>query len=122
MTGVELRRWFGGRLRAAREDRGLTQADLAERAGLAPQAVGAFESGVRFPRAGSIAALAEALDLSVAELFREPSVSAREAHAHYAGDALLERLVRLLQGRPMRQIELVEAIARLVVEAGDRRR
>jgi transcriptional regulator with XRE-family HTH domain len=120
MTGAELRRWFGGRLRAAREDRELSQADLAERAGLAPQAVGAFESGARFPRAASIVALAEALDLSVGELFREPGVSAREAHAHYAGDVVVERIVRLLQGKPLRQIELIESIARLVLD--ERRR
>jgi transcriptional regulator with XRE-family HTH domain len=122
MTGAELRAWFGSRLRAAREDRDLSQSQLAERAGLAPQAVGAFESGLRFPRAGSLVVLADALDLSVAELFRDPASSVREAHSRYAGDVVVERIVRLLHGRPLRQLELIESIARLLVEAGEAHR
>ncbi len=51
----------GYRMRAIRRRRGLTQAALAERAGLSPETVSALERGKHAPRADSLAALARAL-------------------------------------------------------------
>ncbi|MDQ2683006.1 MAG: helix-turn-helix domain-containing protein, partial [Chloroflexota bacterium] len=60
--------WFGARLRRARESAGLSQEELAERAGLSPNAVGGLERGEhRRPYPATIRALAAALGMSDAE-------------------------------------------------------
>ena len=59
---------FGARLRRAREAAGLSQEELAERAGLSPNAVGGLERGEhRHPYPATLRALASALGLSDAE-------------------------------------------------------
>ena len=56
---------FGARLRRLRESAGLTQEELASRAGLAAKAVGALERGERKrPYPHTVRALADALSLS----------------------------------------------------------
>lgn len=52
------------RLRARREELGMTQSDLARKIGLTSQAVSAYENGVRRADGDIIAALADALDCS----------------------------------------------------------
>lgn len=64
----ESRSPFGERLRRLREAASLTQEELAERAGLTAQAVGALETGKRRrPYPATVRAIAEALDLSSAD-------------------------------------------------------
>ncbi len=59
---------FAGRLRALRREAGLTQEELATRAGLSPNAVGALERGQRRrPYPHTVRSLAEALGLDEAE-------------------------------------------------------
>jgi LuxR family transcriptional regulator, maltose regulon positive regulatory protein len=66
--GVSAESTFGQRLRVFREHAGLSQEELAERAGLTPNAVGALERGVRRrPYPHTVRALATALALSEAE-------------------------------------------------------
>ena len=84
---------FQDRLRSAREYRGLTQGDLAERAGLQPSAISHFETGARKPSFENLRLLADTLDVTtdyllgrVAE-FKELS-GADKLHRHY--DALNE--------------------------------
>jgi transcriptional regulator with XRE-family HTH domain len=61
MIGEEVRRY--------REELGLTGAQLAERAGMAPSAVSQIETGKRSPSSNSVIKLAEALGVEVGELF-----------------------------------------------------
>ena len=57
--------WFGARLRSLREAAGLTQEELAFRAGLSPNAVGTLERGTRkHPYPHTVRSLADALGLS----------------------------------------------------------
>src|ERR671919_925103 len=59
---------FGARLRRLRNASGLSQEELAHRAGLTPNAVGTLERGERRrPYPNTVRALAEALDLDDAE-------------------------------------------------------
>src|SRR5215207_9279243 len=59
---------FGARLRSMREMSGLTQEELAGRAGLSPNAVSALERGQRRrPYPHTVRALADALELSEEE-------------------------------------------------------
>ena len=64
----------GARLRIARESAGLSQSDLAVRAGVSRQMVGAVEAGRHFPRVDSALALAATLGVTVDSLFGTLSV------------------------------------------------
>jgi len=55
----------GQKLRAIRALRGITQAVLAEKAGVSPTAIAEYEQGKRDLRAGTIRKLCEALDVKV---------------------------------------------------------
>lgn len=98
--------------------RGLSQQDLAERAGLSENAVSSFERGERFPRASTLDALAEALQTE-ADVFIGDVLAAREEHAgDYADDGdvgALRELVDLLQHEPEDNLRLVLDLARTVL-------
>jgi transcriptional regulator with XRE-family HTH domain len=67
-VAVEERASFAARLRCAREAAGLTQEELAERAALTPNTIGALERGEhRHPYPATVRALATALGLSPQE-------------------------------------------------------
>lgn len=55
---------FRRRLRAARELRGLSQADLADRAGLLQSAVSHYETGSRRPSFTNLRRIAEAMEVT----------------------------------------------------------
>jgi transcriptional regulator with XRE-family HTH domain len=61
------------RIRELREAAGWSQADLAERAGVSRQLVGAVEAGRHTPNVAAALALAHALGRSVEELFAAPA-------------------------------------------------
>jgi transcriptional regulator with XRE-family HTH domain len=70
---------LGSRLRALRIDRGETLARTAERAGISPQYLSEVERGRKEPSSEMIAALAGALDLTVAELMAGTAEDLRRA-------------------------------------------
>lgn len=55
---------FGVRLRAAREAKGLSQAELAEKSGLQPSAISHFETGRRAPSFDNLKVLADTLSVT----------------------------------------------------------
>jgi len=57
-------------LKAVRQEAGLTQAELAERAGVSRKTVNTIENGVFTPSVTVALLLAQALDVPLAELFR----------------------------------------------------
>jgi transcriptional regulator with XRE-family HTH domain len=59
----------GSEIRRLREGKGWTGAQLAVYAGMAPSAVSQIETGKRNPNTGSLAKIAEALGVEVADLF-----------------------------------------------------
>lgn len=61
---------IGANLRAAREQRGLTQRELALILGRPFMAISRWERGEHRPSDANLIAIAEALELDVAELFR----------------------------------------------------
>ena len=58
-------RVFAERLRATREDRGLSQAELADRAGMPPSAISHFETANRAPSFDNLRLLADALSVTI---------------------------------------------------------
>ncbi len=59
---------IGSRIRVARRDQGLSQADLGKRVGMAQAAISNLERGVHSPRMDTLKRVAEGLGLSVPEL------------------------------------------------------
>jgi transcriptional regulator with XRE-family HTH domain len=62
---------FGKNLRKLRKERGLSQEDLAEKAGLHRTYVGSLERGERNPSLLNIVKLSRALDISVTLLLED---------------------------------------------------
>jgi len=65
---MELRRIVAQNLRRLRQDRGLTQEELADRAGLNRNYVGMVEREENAPTVDTLEALAKALKIEAAEL------------------------------------------------------
>ena len=79
---------FPDRLRAAREYRGLTQGQLAERAKLQPSAISHFETGTRKPSFDNLRLLADTLDVTTDYLLGRVDdfkslAGADKLHRHY---------------------------------------
>jgi transcriptional regulator with XRE-family HTH domain len=66
---------IGKRVRELREARGLSQSEVARRAGITPSAVHFIESGrTKEPSASTVAAIARAIGVGVEEVFEESAV------------------------------------------------
>jgi transcriptional regulator with XRE-family HTH domain len=65
--------WFPGRLRELREAAGLTQGQLAERAGVKRDAVARWEAGKREPGWSNVLGLAEALGVDCTAFTQPPA-------------------------------------------------
>jgi transcriptional regulator with XRE-family HTH domain len=66
--------YFAGRLKELREQAGLTQPQLADRAGMNRFGIAKLEQGVSKPSWESVIALCQALNVTPNEFIREPSV------------------------------------------------
>lgn len=67
---------FPARLRAAREAKDLSQADLAQRTGLQPSAISHFETGRRSPSFDNLRVLADALSVTTDYLIGRDQIDA----------------------------------------------
>ena len=76
---------LGTRLRALRTDRDETLAQTAERAGISPQYLSEVERGRKEPSSEMIAALAGALDVTVADLMAGTAEDLRRAATAVSG-------------------------------------
>jgi transcriptional regulator with XRE-family HTH domain len=65
--------WLAGRLRELRGRAGLTQGQLAEKAGVKRDAVARWEAGKREPSWGNVLALCAALGVSCEAFTQEPA-------------------------------------------------
>ena len=101
---------FSRRLRASREQLGLSQGALAKRAGLQPSAVSHFETGLRKPSFDNLRRLADALRVTTDHLLGrdgadESDLARTEAlYRHYSGlsaesQEIVNDLVRVLASK-----------------------
>jgi tetratricopeptide (TPR) repeat protein/transcriptional regulator with XRE-family HTH domain len=89
---------FGHLLRSHRRAAGLTQEQLAERAGLSARAITALERRVnRAPRSDTLALLLDALDLSIAD---RHALEAAARGAHHADRAEMDERTDGTHGQP----------------------
>jgi transcriptional regulator with XRE-family HTH domain len=104
---------FPDRLRAARDQRGLSQDDLANRAGLQSSAISHFETGARKPSFHNLRRLADALDVTTDYLLGRVKeidglAGSDRLHRHYSrltaedrdiADGLMELLAKKTHNR-----------------------
>lgn len=83
------------RLRRYRESAGLTQAELADRAGVSRQLIGAAESGRNLPRVDAAVAVAAALNMAVETLFGTGSLPTDVITGEVPSDGALLRVGRV---------------------------
>lgn len=109
---------FGERLHALRVTAGLTQVQIAERAGLDVSYVSQLERGLRDPSLSSIEALAGALGLSLSEFFDDAvdDSTSRLARSLAAELAPLDALTR------RDAVETLRRIRSAIERAAPRRR
>lgn len=103
---------FGRRLADLRRQRGLTQAALAERAGIATNTVGSYERGAKTPRPVTLERLATALDVAPDRLAFGPSL----ADAAEEGSPLAD-LLMLLREEEDHVVRVVADLASVIVPA-----
>lgn len=76
-SAAKLLKTFGRTIRRLRKQRGLSQEDLAEAAGMSRNYISDIERGVRNPGLLALVALAKALRVSLRELVEEIEPKAR---------------------------------------------
>ena len=92
---------LGGRLRALRTDRDETLAQTAERAGISPQYLSEIERGRKEPSSEMIAALAGALDTTLADLTLAVTEDLRRlSRVRVGAGAAVSRATAVDIGRP----------------------
>ena len=105
---------FGDRLRKAREDKQLSQGELADKTGFQPSAVSHFESGRRAPSFDNLKKLADALTVSVDYLL------GREARPISAGP-VAEKLFRNFEQMSSEDQDDLSKFAALLAEKNRKR-
>jgi transcriptional regulator with XRE-family HTH domain len=103
---------LGSRLRALRTERDETLLQTAERAGISPQYLSEVERGRKEPSSEMIAALAGALDVSVAELMADAAEDLRQITATFTVVTTLTKgttAIRPAGGRPSGPVALAMA-------------
>jgi transcriptional regulator with XRE-family HTH domain len=98
---VDEARRFGSYLRQLREERGLTQSELALRSDLAVDSVRRIERGQLSPSLRSVAKLAAGMEISLHSLF-----GGYEA----PGSFLADRICDLLAGRPAEDVASAQRV------------
>ena len=109
---------FGAAARAARLRLGLTQADVAERVGIAMEVYSRMERGRMLPRAQTLRRLCDVLAVSSDTLLGVGSGSAQvspQASPRQEDSLELRRLVRTLRDLEPRQLKAVARVVRTVV-------
>jgi transcriptional regulator with XRE-family HTH domain len=109
---------FPDRLRAARDYRGLSQGQLAERAKLQPSAISHFETGARKPSFDNLRKLADALNVTTDYLLGrvdDPAGSAGAERIHRHLDQLKDSDRQFAE-------DMIEALAKRAKERDKRDR
>jgi transcriptional regulator with XRE-family HTH domain len=98
--------WFAGRLKELREQAGLTQQELADKAGLSKAGIADLEQARREPSWSTAVALAEALGVAVTSFLKEPAPrpqAGRGRPPKRAGEAEEEPAPKRPRGRPRKE-------------------
>lgn len=104
---------LGKRLRIAREQRGMTQKQAAQAAGIATDMISRLENGrYQSPGLRTLVRIAEGLGATVTDLLPESSADAQASSTEMSHRA---RLIALTHRAEPRDLELIVEIAGLIV-------
>jgi transcriptional regulator with XRE-family HTH domain len=92
---------IGKMIKALRESEGLTQSELAKRAGLTQAAISQFEEGKRVPSTRAIQKIADGLGVSLDTLVSESSASQQDDPEK---EAAIRQLLGLVKDMPADKI------------------
>lgn len=90
---------LGDRIKDARERRGLTQEELAEKAHVVRQTVSKWEKSQSVPDADTLMALAEALNVTTSDLIGEDSIQSKNLEELTVQSALLNEQLKMQERR-----------------------
>ncbi len=104
---------LGRRLRVAREQRGMTQKQAAEAAGIATDMISRLENGrYQSPGLRTILRIAEGIGASVGDLLPDTSADAQASPTEMSQRA---RMIALMHRAEPKDLELIVEIATLIV-------
>lgn len=106
-----IRRLIGARVREVRTSLELSQAELAERAGLGVETISRLERGVQGVTMDNLYALAQAMNVPFKNV-----VDIEEDREPLVADAALEEIVDLLRGASKETLLVVHKVVRAIVE------
>lgn len=113
---------FSERLKKIREQKGLTQEQLAQRSGLSRRMIQKYESGVARPRFDASEKIASALEVPVSELLGENGTLVAQAAEKYGSrgakqaEELMSEVTGLFAGGEMAE-EDMDVMMRAITEA-----
>lgn len=113
----QVRQALGARIKALREQAGLTQAQLGERVELSERMISQIERGLKGTKLARLELMARILGVSLPELFAFDDTPAQDKERRRA----IRELVRLVQDEEAETIKQVTRHARLVVRFMRRR-
>ena len=109
---MDIAKELGAKIKELREIARLTQAQLAETSGLSDNFIGLVERGKAIPSVKSLNKIAEALGVTLAELFLFPETG----DSLLPSEKLLKELSWLLKDRRTEDIQLIVDISRRILE------
>lgn len=98
----------GARIADVRRQNGLSQAQLAERAGFSQQMIGDYETGRRRIPACNLAAIADALGVPAVELFANGGATPRKRGPASKIERLTDQIAGLPRSRQRFVVEMIE--------------
>lgn len=113
---------FSERLKKIREQKGLTQEQLAQRSGISRRMIQKYESGIARPRFDASEKIASALEMPVSELLGEGGTLVAQAAEKYGSrgakqaDELMSEITGLFAGGEMAE-EDMDVMMRAITEA-----
>ena len=110
---VEEQQRIGRQIDEVRRRAGLTQVELAKRAGMSLDGISRILLGHRAPHLGSLMAIGRALDLDYRDLLADPGRATHRSSRRPSVEAVADAL----EGEPEAVVAAVEKCARAVSEA-----
>ncbi len=100
---MDILKAFGLRMRSLRREKGLTQAELAEKCGLSNNFIALLERGKGAPSIATLGRLAEALKVPIAELFEFASDGTKTSER----EKLIRKMMRIRAARDLKLIAVL---------------
>jgi len=106
VRGNALKSLLSGNIRLFRVDSGLSQAELAEKAGISTPYLGAVERGDKWPSPATLAEIARGLGVEPYDLFKPESASSREVRK------IIAKLVKDISAFAGQSAKLLNSLAK----------